>query len=93
MAIAAARLGLRTVTIGHVGGEIYGRFLLEVLDNEGISMVEMSDPKDVDDDETLCTAYETLLCWVFVDPLQRHGFCRYLFTYPSAQCVDHVFIK
>lgn len=74
MAIAAARLGLRCATIGHVGNEIYGQFLLDVLHEEGISTVGMSDasrsvrPK---------TAYETLLCWVLVDPLQRHGFCRY----------------
>lgn len=72
MAIAAARLGLRCATIGHVGNEIYGQFLLDVLHEEGISTVGMSDasrsvrPK---------TAYETLLCWVLVDPLQRHGFC------------------
>jgi cytochrome c oxidase subunit IV len=28
-------------------------------------------------DATACRhAYETLLCWVLVDPFQRHGFCR-----------------
>lgn len=74
MAIAAARLGLRCATIGHVGNEIYGQFLLDVLHEEGISTVGMSDAS--------CgvrskTSYETLLCWVLVDPLQRHGFCRY----------------
>lgn len=73
MAIAAARLGLRVVTVGHVGDEIYGRFLLDVLHDEGIGMVEMDGQKDVVD----IRAYETLLCWVLVDPLQRHGFCRY----------------
>ncbi|KAI3449733.1 hypothetical protein Pfo_006398 [Paulownia fortunei] len=73
MAIAAARLGLRVVTVGHVGAEIYGRFLLDVLHGEGIGMVEMNEQNDVT--YTLCTAYETLLCWVLVDPLQRHGFC------------------
>ncbi|XP_038898169.1 fructokinase-1 [Benincasa hispida] len=72
MAIAAARLGLRCATVGHVGNEIYGHFLLDVLHEEGISTVGMSDAS--------CgvrskTAYETLLCWVLVDPLQRHGFC------------------
>ncbi|KAL0371214.1 UNVERIFIED_CONTAM: putative fructokinase-6, chloroplastic [Sesamum angustifolium] len=36
-------------------------------------MVEMNEQNGVID--TLSTAYETLLCWVLVDPLQRHGFC------------------
>ncbi|KAL8530358.1 hypothetical protein ACS0TY_007408 [Phlomoides rotata] len=71
MAIAAARLGLRVTTVGHVGDEIYGRFLLDVLHDEGIDMVEMDEQKEVID----VKAYETLLCWVLVDPLQRHGFC------------------
>lgn len=75
MAIAAARLGLRCVTLGHVGDEIYGNFLLDVLRDEGISMVEMDEQNDVVDHSR--AAYETLLCWVLVDPLQRHGFCRY----------------
>ncbi|GMH30837.1 hypothetical protein Nepgr_032680 [Nepenthes gracilis] len=72
-AIAAARLGLNCVAIGHVGNEIYGHFLLDVLRNEGIGMVGMS--KDLDAVQSSCAAYETLLCWVLVDPLQRHGFC------------------
>lgn len=75
MAIAAARLGLHCVTLGHVGDEIYGNFLLDVLRDEGISMVEMDEQNDVVDHSR--AAYETLLCWVLVDPLQRHGFCRY----------------
>ncbi|KAI8523003.1 hypothetical protein RHMOL_Rhmol13G0040900 [Rhododendron molle] len=72
MAIAAARLGLSCTAIGHVGNEIYGRFLLDVLHEEGIGTVGMSDDNDV---ECSGAAYETLLCWVLVDPLQRHGFC------------------
>lgn len=72
MAIAAARLGLSCLAIGHVGNEIYGRFLLDVLHEEGIGTVGMSDDNDI---ECSGAAYETLLCWVFVDPLQRHGFC------------------
>lgn len=73
MAIAAARLGLNVVTVGHVGDEIYGRFLFDVLHDEGIGMVEMNEQKSV----ASLKDYETLLCWVLVDPLQRHGFCRY----------------
>lgn len=73
MAIAAARLGLRCVTIGHVGDEIYGKFLLDVLRDEGIGIVGMREEVDVLDGPP--ASFETLLCWVLVDPLQRHGFC------------------
>ncbi|KAH9602775.1 hypothetical protein KSS87_023062 [Heliosperma pusillum] len=72
-AIAAARLGLQCTTIGHVGSEIYGQFLRDVLREEGISFVEMVD--DPDAIRNASEAYNTLLCWVLVDPLQRHGFC------------------
>jgi hypothetical protein len=73
LAFAAARLGLRCSTLGHVGEEVYGKFLLDVLEAEGISVVGMLENTDV----TACRrAYETLLCWVLVDPFQRHGFCR-----------------
>lgn len=74
VAIAAARLGLCCTTIGHVGNDVYGRFFLDVLHSEGISMVGMNEPSD--DVDSSSAAYETLLCWVLVDPLQRHGFCR-----------------
>lgn len=73
MAIAAARLGLHCTTIGHVGDEIYGHFLLDVLRKEGISMVGMSEQGQIASSSS--TEYETLQCWVLVDPLQRHGFC------------------
>lgn len=72
-AIAAARLGLQCTAIGHVGNEIYGHFLLDVLHDEGIGFVRMSD--DPDAARKRNSACETLLCWVLVDPLQRHGFC------------------
>ncbi|KMT10301.1 hypothetical protein BVRB_5g120550 [Beta vulgaris subsp. vulgaris] len=72
-AIAAARLGLRCLAIGHVGNEIYGRFLLDVLHNEGVNFVEMVD--DLESIRSATEAYKTLLCWVLVDPLQKHGFC------------------
>ncbi|XP_039048067.1 fructokinase-1-like [Hibiscus syriacus] len=73
MAIAAARLGLKCITIGHVGSEIYGKFLLDVHRDEGIGLVEMSEETDVLDAPS--SSYETLLCWVLVDPSQKHGFC------------------
>ncbi|XP_062209976.1 fructokinase-1-like [Phragmites australis] len=72
LAFAAARLGLRCSTLGHVGEEIYGKFLLDVLQAESISVVGMLENTDA----TACRqAYETLLCWVLVDPFQRHAFC------------------
>lgn len=74
MLIAAARLGLCCAAIGHVGNEIYGQFLRDVLHGEGIRMVGMSEDGNVVDSAS--RSYETLLCWVLVDPLQRHGFCR-----------------
>ncbi|XP_022728119.1 fructokinase-1-like [Durio zibethinus] len=72
MAIAAARLGLDCLTIGHVGNEIYGKFLLDVLHEEGIGVVGMCEETDLNSPSA---SYETLLCWVLVDPLQKHGFC------------------
>ncbi|ONK72200.1 uncharacterized protein A4U43_C04F16810 [Asparagus officinalis] len=73
LAIAAARLGLHVFAVGHVGNEIYGSFLLDVLQNEGISMVGMNENKDPVVANNI--SYETLLCWVLVDPFQKHGFC------------------
>ncbi|KAJ0974002.1 hypothetical protein J5N97_015967 [Dioscorea zingiberensis] len=43
LAIAAARLGLHCVTLGHVGDEIYGHFLLDVLREEGVGFVDMNE--------------------------------------------------
>ncbi|KAL9271797.1 hypothetical protein AKJ16_DCAP18846, partial [Drosera capensis] len=60
-AITAARLGLNCVAIGHVGSEIYGNFLLDVLNDEGIGVVGMSGNLDAVD--SAAAEYETLLCW------------------------------
>jgi len=81
MAIAAARLGLNCISIGHVGNEIYGKFLSDVLHDEGIGLVGIltnDDSNKIIDSSSSDSAssYDTLLCWVLVDPLQRHGFCR-----------------
>ncbi|MFQ6633647.1 hypothetical protein Gotur_010754 [Gossypium turneri] len=73
VAIAAARLGLNCITIGYVGNEIYGKFLLDVLRDEGIRMVGMNEEADVVNSPS--ASHQTLLCWVLVDPLQKHGFC------------------
>ncbi|KAK4366052.1 hypothetical protein RND71_013932 [Anisodus tanguticus] len=73
VAIAASRLGLHSISIGHVGDEIYGRFLIDVLSDEGISIVGMNEQSEALNLPS--SDNETLLCWVLVDPLQRHGFC------------------
>ncbi|KAL2323474.1 hypothetical protein Fmac_027853 [Flemingia macrophylla] len=76
MAIAASRLGLNCISIGHVGNEIYGKFLTDVLHDEGIGLVGIvTDDDIVNISNGNSASYETLLCWVLVDPLQRHGFC------------------
>ncbi|KAD6120097.1 hypothetical protein E3N88_11368 [Mikania micrantha] len=74
MVIAAARLGLRCNAIGHIGNEIYGNFLLDVLNDEGINVIAMREEDDINN-TSLTSEYDTLLCWVLVDPFQRHGFC------------------
>lgn len=75
VAIAAARLGLRCISVGHLGDEIYGRFLIDVLSDEGISIVGMNERSEA---LNLSSSENgTLLCWVLVDPSQRHGFCRF----------------
>ncbi|KAJ6827191.1 uncharacterized protein M6B38_368090 [Iris pallida] len=72
LVIAASRLGLRVITLGHVGNDIYGHFLLDVLQDEGIKMVGMNEKSEA---ANYGASYETLLCWVLVDPFQNHGFC------------------
>ncbi|KAG6480701.1 hypothetical protein ZIOFF_057286 [Zingiber officinale] len=72
LAIAASRLGLSCFTVGHVGDEIYGNFLLEVLEDENINFLGMS--KNADRTANVAD-YQTLLCFVLVDPFQKHGFC------------------
>ncbi|WOK98649.1 hypothetical protein Cni_G07361 [Canna indica] len=74
LAIAAARLGLSCFTLGHVGDEIYGNFLLDALQDENITFVGMSENAD---GGARSAGYETLLCWVLVDPFQKHGFCSH----------------
>lgn len=65
-------MGLNCATIVHVSDEIYGRFLLLVLHDEGISMVRMNE--EIDADCSSNAEDETLLGWVLVDPFQIMGF-------------------
>lgn len=45
-----------------------------MLRDEGIGMVRMNEEADVVNSPS--ASHRTLLCWVLVDPLQKHGFCR-----------------
>lgn len=69
--IAAARLGLDVVAVGHFGGDIYADFLQRVLQEENISAVEHL-PAHTD---AITLLAHTLLCFVLVDPNGQHGFC------------------
>lgn len=73
VAIAAARLGLHCVALGHLGNEKYGSFLHEVLEDEGVQVVGLEDDRAYV--EHVNGMEETVLCWVLVDPEHRHGFC------------------
>lgn len=72
LAFAAARMGLNVITLGFVGDEIYGNFLLDVLKEEGVDVVGLCEDSKAAKDGI---DYETLICWVLIDPFQRHGFC------------------
>mmetsp|Transcript_13385 Transcript_13385/g.25697 ORF Transcript_13385/g.25697 Transcript_13385/m.25697 type:complete len:449 (-) Transcript_13385:663-2009(-) len=69
-AIAAARLGMDSSCLGHLGQDGYGDFNRAVLEREGVGMVQICN-----DDE------DTLVCWVMRDPQHNHSFCsRFDFT-------------
>jgi len=88
--IAASRLGLRVASIGHIGNDIYGKFLSDVLIDEGIKLIEpvaISNNVDssstgiITDNDVLTEEQDsTLLCFVLVAPNGQHSFCsRYDF--------------
>ncbi|PSC73119.1 Ribokinase [Micractinium conductrix] len=73
--IAAARMGLRTASVGHLGQDVYGIYMRDVLQAEGVRSVEplASDTLTPEQDQTL-------LCFVLVAPDGKHAFCsRYDF--------------
>lgn len=85
--IAASRLGLKVACIGHVGDDAYGRFLIDVLDKEGIQRIE---PVALKDSLTVPDQDRTLICFVLVAPDSAHAFCsRYDFgPWPLLSFVD-----
>jgi len=95
--IAASRLGLRVASIGHIGNDIYGKFLSNVLKHEGIKLIEpVAANVDFSSLKTCTTngltkEHETtLLCFVLVAPNSEHSFCsRYDFgPWPLLSFVD-----
>lgn len=63
----AARLGLNVGSIGHVGSDVYGRYMDRVLQQEGIHSVMRIMPPEMHG----TPLDETLLCFVLVDPQGR----------------------
>ena len=69
--IAAARLGLATGAVAHVGDDTEGWFALDALAAEGVTRVER-----VADARGDVGARGTLLCYVLVhEPSTQHAFC------------------
>jgi sugar/nucleoside kinase (ribokinase family) len=80
--IAASRLGLRVASIGHIGNDIYGKFLSDVLLDEGVKLIEpVAAVENVNTSTTVTKEQDaTLLCFVLVAPNSQHSFCsRYDF--------------
>lgn len=83
--IAASRLGLRVASVGHIGQDVYGNFLANVLHHEGIKLIEPVATGDLTPEQNA-----TLLCFVLVTPDSQHSFCsRYDFgPWPLLSFVD-----
>ncbi|CAG9464794.1 unnamed protein product [Pedinophyceae sp. YPF-701] len=68
--LAGARIGLRCGSIGHIGDDIYGKFMLDVFRAEGVHTFHEVMPESRGSDQD-----RTLLCFVLVDPNGGHAFC------------------
>lgn len=60
----AARLGLNVGSIGHVGSDVYGRYMNRIMQEENIQSVIRIMPPEAHG----TSLDETLLCFVLVDP-------------------------
>ncbi|EIE24898.1 Ribokinase-like protein, partial [Coccomyxa subellipsoidea C-169] len=86
--IAAARMGLSTAAVANLGEDVYGQFLLDVLQEEGVSRFQPLASSAFDE-----ALKETLLCFVLVDDrTSAHAFCsRYDFgPWPLLPGVDRL---
>ncbi|KAG2496877.1 hypothetical protein HYH03_005276 [Edaphochlamys debaryana] len=81
--VAAARLGLRTASVGHIGNDVYGRFMDEVLREEGVHATTRiaPGPAAAGSGGSIGGGLDsTLICFVLVGPASQHAFCsRYDF--------------
>ncbi|KAF6266752.1 Ribokinase-like protein [Scenedesmus sp. NREL 46B-D3] len=74
--IAAARMGMRVGSIGHVGNDMYGSYMDRVLQEERIEAITRIMPPSLSGTDL----DRTLLCFVLVDEAGKHAFCsRYDF--------------
>ena len=68
--IAGCRLGMHVASIGHIGQDVFGQFLKDVLQEEGIHL-----PASVVEEKEM-EKHDTLVCFVLVDhESSEHGFC------------------
>lgn len=74
--IAAARLGLRAECAGHVGEDVYGDFLRDVLAEEGVPLRRLvSKAQIATAGDAGRSMLQTLLCFVLTDGVGGHAFC------------------
>jgi sugar/nucleoside kinase (ribokinase family) len=66
--LQASRLGLNVGSIGHVGRDVYGRYMDRIMQQECIHSVMRIMPSEAHG----TSLDDTLLCFVLVDP---HGRC------------------
>lgn len=71
--LAASRLGMRAASAGHVGQDVFGRFLVEELEKEGVMVHSMGKKGASSESHSLLDS--TLICFVQVDPDHKHSFC------------------
>ena len=72
-AIAASRLGLDCVCLGHTGDDPFGAFMVDILRQEGVTVQQLLPAEAGDSDAG--GRPPTLLCFVLVDPSNGHAFC------------------
>ncbi|KAK9830908.1 hypothetical protein WJX81_003466 [Elliptochloris bilobata] len=91
--IAAARLGLRVASVGNLGDDVYGRFLRDILQEEGVGHIEALTPGSFAEE-----LRDTLLCFVLIGPASAHAFCsRYDFgpwpLLPGVTALPHAVLQ
>lgn len=71
--IAASRLGLRCLALGHVGEDVFGDFFGRILGEEGVGVHDLGvEGESLGGDDY---GGETLVVWVMIDGGGKHAFC------------------